>query len=100
MRLKHAAIIDTVACVLAIVPSIGLAIGSAISGASPGAGSVGAFVAYTGLFLPGVLAISIVGVWGSYVARWERLTVAWIVLPWLYFLAWFAGVVLQLLLPR
>ncbi len=93
-HLKRAAIIHTVLCALAVIPSIGLAIGLALSGANSSNKTLGAFVVYGGSAFPALLVLSPIIVWIGYAAGWRRIASGAIVLPWLLLLMLIAATLL------
>jgi hypothetical protein len=81
-RLRIILIINTILCLLAILPAFAMQMATVMGGASLGAGQLGAFIALMGLLLPGVLVVSIAG---SLIAmRWMRVSLAFVALPWVY----------------
>jgi hypothetical protein len=90
-RLRIILIINTVVCLLAILPAFAMQMATVMGGASPGAGELGAFIAMMGLVLPSVLVISIAGSWIA--MRWTRVSLAFVALPWIYSAAFAATLV-------
>lgn len=80
--LRRVLVINTVLCVLAFVPAFGVQLASVMSGASPGSGALGTFVAVLGFLLPAMPVVSVVGSWST--RRWRRVALAFVALPWLY----------------
>lgn len=74
--------VNSVLCLLAILPAFALQIGLVMGGAAPGAGGLGAFIAMAGFILPGVPVVSILGSWLT--VRWPRVAITFVALPWLY----------------
>jgi hypothetical protein len=81
-RLHTILIVNTILCMLAILPAFAVQMATVMGGASPGAGQLGAFIALMGLLLPGVLVVSIAGSWIA--KRWTRVSLAFVALPWVY----------------
>ena len=79
---RRIVVINTVLCLLAIIPAFLLQIGAVMVGAAVGACGVGAFIALAGLILPVVPIISIAGSWLT--LRWRRLSLAFVILPWAF----------------
>ena len=94
MNIKHVAIIHSIICVLAVVPSIGLAIGLTIGAADSNTGALANVVAWLSLLFPGVLVLSTIAVWVAYGTRHFRAVRAAIAFPWTYFAALIAATAL------
>lgn len=92
--MKQAAIIHSIISALAIVPSIGLAIGLTIGAADSNTGALATVVAWLSLLLPAVLALSIIAVWIAYATQHARAVKAAIAFPWTYFVALLAATAL------
>jgi hypothetical protein len=100
VSIKWAAIIHSIVSVLALIPSIGLAIGIALSAANSNTGALAYFVVYLSVLFPGVLLVSIIVVWGAYGTRHLRATWAAIAFPWMYFLVELAATALLIVIVR
>ena len=81
-RLRTILIINTVVCLLAILPAFAVQLATVMGGASPGAGELGQLIALLGFLLPGMPVVSIAGSWIS--KRWTRVSMAFVALPWVY----------------
>jgi hypothetical protein len=90
-RLRTILIVNTVLCVLAILPAVVVQVATIMGGASPGAGRLGAFIALSGLLLPVMPVVSIAGSWIA--KRWMRVSLGFVVLPWIYCAAFAATLV-------
>ena len=86
VSIKWAAIIHSIVSALAVIPSIGLAIGIALSAANSNTGALAYFVVYLSVLFPGVLLVSIIVVWVTYSTRQLRAVWAAIAFTWTYFL--------------
>ena len=86
MSIKWVALIHSILSALAILPSIGLAIGIPLSAANSNTGALATFVVYLSVLFPGVLLVSIIVVWAAYYTRHLRAVWAAIAFPWIYFL--------------
>ena len=91
MSIKWAAIIHSIVSALAVIPSIGLAIGLTIGAADSNTGALATLVVWLSVLFPGVLVVSIIAVWLAY-STWHRRAVwAAIAFPWAYFLVLIAA---------
>ena len=79
-------IINTILCLLGIVPAFGIQLATVMGGAAVGAGPLGGFLAVAGFFFPAMPIISIIGSWIAYIIRVHWLAVAFVILPWAYLL--------------
>jgi len=86
VSIKWAAIIHSILSALAVIPSIGLGIGIALSAANSNTGALAYFVVYLSVLFPGVLLVSIIVVWVTYSTRHPRAVWAAIAFTWTYFL--------------
>jgi hypothetical protein len=80
-------IINTVLCVLGILPAFGVQIATVMGGASIGTGALGGVIALAGYIFPAMPIISIVGSWIAYWVGPPWLVMAFMALPWAYLLA-------------
>ncbi len=81
-RLRAILIVNTILCVLAVLPAFAVQMATVMGGAAIGAGQLGACIALLGLVLPGVPVVSIAGSWIA--KRWPRVSLAFVALPWIY----------------
>ena len=79
-------IINTILCVLGIVPAFGIQLATVMGGAAVGAGPLGGYLAVAGLIFPAMPIISIIGSWVAYIIGVRWLAVAFVILPWAYLL--------------
>ena len=86
MSIKRAAIIHSIVSALAVIPSIGLAIGLTIGAADSNTGALATVIVWLSGLFPGVLVVSIIVVWVAYGTRHLRAAWAAIAVPWIYFL--------------
>ena len=86
MSIKWAAIIHSIVSALAVIPSIGLAIGLTIGAADSNTGALATLVVWLSGLFPGVLIVSIIVVWVAYGTRHPRVVWAAIAFPWMYLL--------------
>ena len=86
MSIKQAALIHSIVSALAIIPSIGLSIGIALSAANSNTGALATLAVWLSVFFPGVLFVSIILVWAAYSTRHPRAVWVAIGFPWMYFL--------------
>ena len=86
MSIKQAAIIHSIVSALAVLPSIGLTIGIALSAANSNTGALATLAVWLSTLFPGVLLVSIIAVWAAYFTRHLRAVWAAIAFPWAYFL--------------
>jgi hypothetical protein len=86
VRIKWAAIVHSIVSALAMLPSIGLAIGLTIGAADSNTGALATLIVWLSGLFPGVLVVSIIVVWVSYFTRHPRAVWAAIAVPWAYFL--------------
>jgi hypothetical protein len=77
--------VNTVLCLLLVVPAFLIQMGAVMGGAAEGAGDRGILVAIAGFFLPAMPIASIAGSWAT--VRWRRIALAFVWLPWLYLAA-------------
>lgn len=83
MSLKGWVILQTIVGLLAVLPAFGLQLAMVIGGASPGAGTLGQFIAYLGYLFPFVLIGSLIGMWLTYLLKWRYITIICLVMPWM-----------------
>jgi hypothetical protein len=100
VSIKWAAIIHSIVSALAVIPSIGLAIGIALSAANSNTGALAYFVVYLSVLFPGVLLVSIIVVWAVYSTRHPRAVWAAIAFPWVYFLVVIVTTALLIVIVR
>ena len=100
MSIKWAAIIHSIVSALAVIPSIGLAIGITISAANSNTGALATFVVWLSVLFPGVLLVSIIVVWAAYSTRHPRAVWAAIAFPWTYFLVVIVTTALLIVIVR
>jgi hypothetical protein len=86
VNIKRVAIIHTVVSVVAIVPSIGLAIGLTIAAADSNTGALASVVVWLSVLFPAVLVVSVVAVWIAFGTGHVRAVQAAIGFPWVYLL--------------
>ncbi len=86
MSIKQAAIIHSIVSALAVIPSIGLAIGLTIGAADSNTGALATLVVWLIVLFPEVLLVSIIVVWAAYSTWHLRAVWAAIAFPWTYFL--------------
>lgn len=86
MSIKWAAIIHSIISALAIVPSIGLAIGIPLTAANSNTGVLAYIVVWLSVLFPVVLALSIIAVWIAYATQRIGVVRVAITFPWAYFL--------------
>jgi len=100
VSIKWAAIIHSIVSALAVIPSIGLSIGIALSAANSNTGALATFVVWLSVFFPGVLLVSIIAVWAAYSTRHLRAVWAAIAFPWMYFVVVIATTALLIVIVR
>ena len=86
VSIKWAAIVHSTVSALAVIPSIGLAIGLTIGAADSHTGALATVIVWLSGLFPGVLVVSIIAVWVAYGTRHPRAVWAAIAFPWAYFL--------------
>ena len=86
MSITWAAIIHSIVSALAVISSIGLAIGLTIGAAHSHTGALATGIVWLSGLFPGVLVVSIIAVWAAYGTRHFRATWAAIAFAWAYFL--------------
>jgi hypothetical protein len=100
VSIKQAAIIHSIVSALAVIPSIGLAIGIALSAANSNTGALATFVVWLSVFLPGALLVSIILVWVAYSTRHLRAVWVAMAFPWIHFLAVIVTTALLIVIVR
>jgi hypothetical protein len=100
VSIKWAAIVHSIVSALAVIPSIGLAIGIPLSAANSNTGALATFLVWLSVFFPGVLLVSIIVVWVAYSTRYLRVVWAAIAFPWAYFLLVIATTALLIVIVR
>jgi hypothetical protein len=100
VSIKWAAIIHSIVSALAVIPSIGLAIGLTIGAADSNTGALATLVVWLSGLFPGVLVVSIILVWAAYFTRRLRAVWAAIAFPWTYFLVLIATTALLIVIVR
>ena len=100
VSIKWAAIVHSIVSALAVIPSIGLAIGLTIGAGDSHTGALATGIVWLSGLFPGVLVVSIIAVWVAYATR--HLRTAWIAIafPWAYFLVLIAATALVIVLVR
>ena len=85
-RVRTVVVVNTILCVLALLPAVGGFFFAAMGGstASVGAPVLGSTVALMGVALPVMPVASIVGSWIGYVKRSTKTAMTFVVLPWAY----------------
>ena len=86
MNIKWATILHSIVSALAVISSIGLAIGLTIGAGDSNTGALATVIAWLSGLFPGVLVVSIIVVWMAYFTRHPRAVWAGIAVPWVYFL--------------
>ena len=89
-----AVIINTILCVLGIVPSFMIQMGTVMGGASVGASELGSWIAIAGMIFPAMPIISIVGSWIAYLLGISWLAIVFVALPWVYLLGMVVSIAL------
>lgn len=84
-------IVNTVLCLLGIVPCVGLQTAAVMGGASEG-GNLGSLIAIMGAAVPLVPVVSIIGSWVAYAFKVRWLTIGMVALPWVYLLVLLAAI--------
>jgi hypothetical protein len=100
MSVKWAAIIHSIVSALAVLPSIGLSIGIALSAANSNTGALATLVVWLSVLFPGVLLVSLIVVWAAYSTRRLRAVWAAIAFAWAYFLLVIATTALLIVIVR
>jgi len=100
VSIKWAAIIHSIVSALALIPSIGLAIGITLSAANSNTGALATLVVWLSVSFPGVLLVSIIVVCAAYSTRHPRAVWAAIAFPWTYFLLVIATTALLIVIVR
>jgi hypothetical protein len=98
VSIKWVAIVHSIVSALAVIPSIGLAIGLTIGAADSNTGSLATVIVWLSGLFPGVLVVSIIVVWAAYLTRRPRAVWAAIAVPWAYFLVLMATTALLLVI--
>ena len=98
MSIKWAAIIHSTVSALAVLPSIGLAIGLTIGAADSNTGALATLVVWLIVLLPGELVVSSSMVWAAYGTHHLRAVWAAIAFPWMYFLGLIATAALLIVI--
>ena len=100
MRIKWAVMIHSIVSALAVIPSIGLAIGLTIGAGDSNTGALATVIVWLSGLFPGVLVVSIIVVWAAYLTRHPRAVWAAIAFPWAYFLMLIATAALLIVVVR
>ena len=100
MNLKWAAIIHSIVSALAVIPSIGIAIGLTIGAGDSNTGALATVIVWLSGLFPGVLVVSIIAVWLAYATRHVRAAWAAIAVPWIYFLVLIGETALLIVIVR
>ena len=79
-------IINTVLCVVGIIPAFGVQIATVMGGASIGAGAFGSLIAIAGYIFPAMPILSLIGSWIAYWVGPSWLVMVFVALPWAYLL--------------
>lgn len=82
-----AIIVNTILCVLGIVPAFAVQMATVMGGAAVGAGQLGAVIAALGYVFPAAPIISIIGSWAAYLVSVPWLAMIFVAFPWAYLLA-------------
>jgi hypothetical protein len=98
VSIKWAAIIHSIVSALAVIPSIGLAIGLTIGAADSNTGALATLVVWLSGLFPGVLIVSIIVVWVAYRTQHVRAVWAAIAFPWAFFLVLIATTALLIVI--
>jgi hypothetical protein len=98
VRIKWAAIVHSIVSALAVLPSIGLAVGLTIGAADSHTGALATVIVWLSGLFPGVLLVSIIVVWAAYLTRHPRAVWAAIAVPWAYFVVLIATTALLILI--
>jgi hypothetical protein len=98
VSIKWTAIIHSVVSALAVIPSIGLAIGLTIGAADSNTGAHAKLVVWLSGLFPGVLVVSIIVVWAAYGTGHLRAAWAAIAFPWAHFLVLMATTALLIVI--
>jgi hypothetical protein len=98
VSIKWAAIVHSIVSALAVIPSIGLAIGLTIGAADSHTGALAIVIVWLSGLFPGVLVVSIIVVWVAYGTRHPRAVWAAIAVSWAYFLVLIATTALLILI--
>jgi hypothetical protein len=98
VSIKWAAIIHSIVSALAVIPSIGLAIGLTIGAADSNTGALATLVVWLSGLFPGVLIVSIIVVWVAYRTRHVLAVWAVIAFPWAFFLVLIATTALLIVI--
>lgn len=77
-------IINTVLCVLGIVPAFAVQMATVMGGAAVGAGPLGARLAVLGYIFPAAPFVSIIGSWIAHLLDITWLSAVFVALPWVY----------------
>lgn len=76
-------IINTVLSLLAILPAVAVLVASTMSGANASSSPrLGTMVVFTAFVMPALFPLAVLGSWLS--MKWRRVSIAFIVLPWLF----------------
>jgi NCAIR mutase (PurE)-related protein len=82
VSVKWAAIIHSIVSALAVIPSIGLAVGLTIGAGDSRTGALATMIVWLSGLFPGVLVVSIIAVWLAYGTRHLRAVWAALAFPW------------------
>jgi hypothetical protein len=98
VKIKWAAILHSIVSALAVIPSIGLAIGLTIGVGDSNTGALATLIVWLSALFPGVLVVSIIVVWAAYLTRHRHAVWAAIAVPWAYFLVLMATTALLIVI--
>ena len=98
MRIKWAVMTHLIVSALAVIPSIGLAIGLTIGAGDSNTGALATVIVWLSGLFPGVLVGLIIVVWAAYHTRHPRAVWAAIAFPWAYFLLLIAATALLIVI--
>jgi hypothetical protein len=98
VNIKWAAILHSIVSALAVLPSIGLAIGLTIGAGDSHTGALATVIVWLSGLFPGVLVVSIIAVWIAYSTRHVRAAWTAIAFPWAYFLVLIAATALLIVI--
>lgn len=89
-KLNKIYVINSILCIFAFVISVFLLTGIIMGAASLGDKNLdqATIILWTGLFMPGMPVISILGSWLT--RRWTKIALGFVVLPWLYIFSFFS----------
>jgi hypothetical protein len=98
VNIKWAVILHSIVSALAVLPSIGLAIGLTIGAADSNTGALATLIVWLSGLFPGVLIGSIIVAWAAYLTQHRRAVWAAIAVPWTYFVVLIATTALLIVI--